>query len=375
MQVFAVTAPHRFASTIFTFVLIAAAAAQAEPRALPTSHVPDAVSSGVAPLVGHVAPDQRLSIAISLPLRDEAALDELLPRIYDPQSPDYRRYLSVQEFSRRFAPAHSDYAAVLQFAKAHGLSVVETASNRMVLDVEGRSADIESAFHISMNVYQHPGENRTFYAPDREPTVDLDVRLLHVSGLDNFTLPHAKYVRPSQGAQTSGKSKATGSGPGGNFVGSDLRAAYYGSGSLTGAGQSIGLFEFAGYELSDVQSYFTKLGQQLSVPINGVSLNGVSLNCPPQSCDDSEQAIDIEIAISMAPGLSQVVVYVGSNDVSIFNRMAADNTSKQLFLGMERQRKQPGPDLQRNGGAGTDRVCGYWRWGFRNAWRCCLARR
>jgi subtilase family serine protease len=40
--------------------------------------------------------------------------------------------------------------------------------------------------------------------------------------------------------------------------------------------------------------------------------------------------LDIEMAISMAPGLSQVVVYVGSNDVSIFSRMASDNTSKQL---------------------------------------------
>src|SRR6202021_4057145 len=32
----------------------------------------------------------------------------------------------------------------------------------------------------------------------------------------------------------------------------------------------------------------------------------------------------------MAPGLSQVVVYVGSNDVSIFNKMASDNTSTQV---------------------------------------------
>jgi subtilase family serine protease len=36
------------------------------------------------------------------------------------------------------------------------------------------------------------------------------------------------------------------------------------------------------------------------------------------------------MVISMAPGLKQVVVYVGYNDVSIFNRMAVDNTSKQL---------------------------------------------
>ncbi|MGA2695403.1 MAG: S53 family peptidase, partial [Terriglobales bacterium] len=68
----------------------------------------------------------------------------------------------------------------------------------------------------------------------------------------------------------------------------------------------------------------------LNVPIKGVSLNGVPLNCPPQTCDDSEQAIDIEMAIGMGPALSQVVVYVGNSDVSIFNQMAVDNTSKTI---------------------------------------------
>ena len=331
MKFLALISPQRFATAILAFTLIAAAAAQAEPRALLTSHVPDAVSSGLAPLVGHVPPNQRLSLAISLPLRNEAGLDDLVQQIYDPQSTSYHRYLSVQDFTRQFGPTQSDHAAVLQFARAHGLYVVDTASNRMVIDVAGRAADIESAFHISINLYQHPTEDRTFYAPDREPTIDLDVPLLHASGLDNFTLPQAKHVRTLlQNSHPNAQAKTTGSGPGGNFIGSDLRAAYYGSGSLTGSGQSVGLFEFAGYELSNVQNYFKKLNQPLNVPVNGVSLNGVSLGCPPASCDDSEQALDIEVAISMAPGLSQVVVYVGSNDVSIFNRMASDNISKQV---------------------------------------------
>ena len=109
-----------------------------------------------------------------------------------------------------------------------------------------------------------------------------------------------------------------------------MRAAYYGSGPLDGTGQSVGLFELAGYELSDVQNFFKKVGEPLNVPVKGVSVNGANLNCPPQSCDDSEQALDIEMAISMAPALSQVVVYVGKSDGSIFSQMAADNTSKQL---------------------------------------------
>ncbi|HTU40058.1 MAG TPA: protease pro-enzyme activation domain-containing protein [Candidatus Aquilonibacter sp.] len=317
--------PLSLGALIATFTFFSVVAAQAEGRPTLTPHVPEAVSSGVAPLVGHVPATQRLSLAVSLPLRNEAALDELLQQIYDPQSPNYHKYLSVEEFTTRFGPVAADYAAVVNFARANGLQIIDTAANRMVLDIEGPAASIENAFHVTLNIYQHPTEGRTFYAPDREPSVDLDVPLLHISGLDNYTLPQAKNIR---GAKTS--RKTTGSGPGGDFVGSDLRAAYYGSGSLDGSGQAVGLFELAGYEVSDVQNYFNKLKQPLEVPINGVSVNGASLKCPPSSCDDSEQALDIEISISMAPRLEQVLVYVGKSDVSIFDRMAVDNKAKQL---------------------------------------------
>lgn len=314
------------AITLFAFTFLFAVAAIAQPRPLLTTHVPPAVSSGVAPLVGHVPGAQRLSLAISLPVRNEADLDELLQQIYDPQNANYHKYLSVGEFTGRFGPSAADYASAIQFARASGLDVIDTAPNHMVLDVEGSAANIESAFHIKLNVYQHPTESRTFYAPDREPTMDLAAAVLHISGLDNYSLPRTKNIR----AQTAGTSKNSGSGPGGNFVGSDLRAAYYGSGALDGTGQSVGLFELAGYEVTDVEAYFKKLNQPLNVPINGVSVNGASLNCPPSSCDDSEQALDIEISISMAPNLDQVLVYVGTKDVSIFNRMAVDNAAKQL---------------------------------------------
>jgi subtilase family serine protease len=327
MKVLAISTFQRLAVTSCASILLfVSATAQAEQRPTMTTHVPEALSTGLAPLVGHLPSTQRLSLAISLPLRNESELDVLLQQLYDPQSPSYHQYLSVQEFAARFGPVESDYAAVLNFAEASGLAVIDTFGNRMVVDVEGPAANIESAFHISLSIYQHPTENRTFYAPDREPTPDLDVPLLHISGLDNFTLPHAKNVRSSLADTTP---KTTGSGPGGQFIGSDMRAAYYG-GSLKGAGQSVGLFEFAGYEISDVELFFKTVKQALSVPIKGVSLNGASLNCPPSTCDDSEQALDIEMAISMAPALKQLVVYVGNSDVSIFNRMAVDNTSKQL---------------------------------------------
>lgn len=316
-------------SVLATLLFLLAGTAQAELHPIRTTHVPEPVSSGVAPLVAEVPGQQLISIAISLPLRNEAELDALLQQIYDPHSPNFHEYLSVQQFRSRFAPVYRDYLAVLRFAQANGLAVIDMPSNQLVLDVEGSAHNIERAFHLKLGLYQHPTENRTFYAPDREPTVDLDAPLLHVTGLDNYSLPHAKNVRSAQSAN-GGKLLGTGSGPAGSFVGSDLRTAYYGSGPLDGSGQSVGLFEYAGYEVSDVQTYFSSLNQPLNVPINGVSLNGQSLSCIYPGCDDGEQAIDIEMAISMAPALSQVVVYVGKWDISIFNQMAADNTSKQL---------------------------------------------
>jgi len=309
---------------LFAGAFLIAASAQAQRPTL-TAHVPQAVTNGQAPFVGELPRAQRMSLAISLPLRDEAGLDDLLQQIYDPQSPNYRHYIGVEEFAERFGPTQADHDAVVRFAQANGLTVTETRANRLAVDVEGPAKSIETAFHVTMGVYRHPAENRTFYAPDREPTLDLEVPVLHVSGLDDFTLPHAKNI-----VHGPASSQTTGSGPHGQFIGSDMRAAYYGSGPLTGAGQAVGLFEYAGYEISDVQLYFSNLNQPLNVPVVGVSLNGKPLACPPPKCDDSEQALDIEMAIAMAPGLSQVVVYVGSSDVSIFSRMASDNTSKQL---------------------------------------------
>jgi subtilase family serine protease len=316
-------------STLF----FAAAVTQAEQRPTMTTHVPSGVSSGVAALVGHLPSTQRLSLTISLPLRNRAELDDLLRQIYDRQSPSYHHYLSVQEFTERFGPTVSDYAAVLRFAQANGLTVIDAPANRMVVGVEGPVANIESAFHVTLGAYQHPTESRTFYAPDREPSVDLDTPLLHISGLDNFTLPHAKNIRrPQSSSAQRAAGKTTGSGPGGDFIGSDMRAAYYGSGRLDGAGQSVGLFEEAGYELSDVINFFKQVNEPLKVPVRGVSVGGANLRCPPASCDDSEQALDIEMAISMAPGLKEVLVYVGkeNNEVGIFNAMASDNIAKQL---------------------------------------------
>jgi subtilase family serine protease len=309
-----------------------AAPVSGQASGLATRHVRQAVASGQAMAVGRLPAQQTLKLNIALPLRNEAELDALLERQYDPASADYRRWLSVEQFTDRFGPSQQDYQAVLDFARAHGLQVSGTYRNRMVVNVTGAVEDIESAFHVTLGQYQHPTENRTFYAPDREPAADLPVALWHVTGLDNFSVPHpASLVQAAApAAGEAAPRRHSGSGPNGEFLGSDFRTAYYGGSALTGAGQSVGLLEFAGYDEADVTRYFAQVGQPQGVQVVGVSTDGSSLSCD-RYCDDTEQVLDIEVAISMAPGMDQVRVYVSdSSDVAIFNSMAAENVAKSL---------------------------------------------
>src|SRR6202044_402833 len=93
--------------------------------------------------------------------------------------------------------------------------------------------------------------------------------------------------------------------------------------ALTGSGQSLGLLEYYGTDLADLSTYYKNVGQTNNVPITLLSTDGTSKTClESQGCDDLEQTIDMTQGLGMAPGLSSLVVYIGSSDAAIFNAVA-----------------------------------------------------
>jgi subtilase family serine protease len=310
-----------FLLTIAAIVSGANTICQAQPKSLLTRHVVDVTIDGRAPLIGHLPATQSMRIVLVLPHRNQEGLDNFLKEVYDPNSPSYRHFLTVEEFTERFGPSQEDYDSVIQFAKANGLTVVKTSRNRMNLDVTGSVAKIEKALNVTMGLYQHDTENRTFFSPDREPTPDT-VQLWHVGGLDNYATPKPAYHKLDASAKSEARSNATtGSGPSASFLGSDMRAAYYVNGNaaatLTGTGQSLGLFEFIGTDLADLTTYYTNVGQTNNVPVTLLSVDTQSTSCVEKSgCDDTEQTIDMTQALGMAPGLSSLVMYIGTGGLS-----------------------------------------------------------
>jgi kumamolisin len=312
--------------------LLSVAITNSAAQSVLTRHVRDAVRTGQAQTTGRLPANQVMQLDLVLPLRDPAGLKAFLADIYDPTSFSYRRFLTPQEFTERFGPSESDYDALVAFAKAGGFEIVGGSRDGMEVQVKGPVSAVESAFHVNMVTYRHPIESRTFYAPDREPTTSLPFPLWHVSGLDNFSIPHPMYVKRSDYARAHGIPEervvthaTTGSGPSASFLGSDMRAAYYGGSTLTGTGQNLGLFEYLGTDLSDLNTYFSNVGQTNNVPITLLSTDGTSTSCVDSrsggNCDDTEQTLDMTQAIGMAPGLASLVMYVGSTDTAIISAM------------------------------------------------------
>ena len=274
----------------------------ADLKVLP-GHVPKVLSS-LAP-IGRLAATNKLWLAIGLPLRDRAGLENFVAHVSDPASPNFRHYLTREELTARFGPTEQDYEAVKNFALSNGLAIAVTHDNRLVLDVSGSVSAVEKAFQIKLRSYRHPTETRDFFAPDSEPSVDAKLPVMDVEGLTDYWLPHPKW-RHNYGSNSTAK-KGTAPDGSGDLFGDDFRNAYVPGTSLTGAGQSVGLLEFDGFYTNDVLNYAKLAGNgRTNIVIETVLVDGYQ-GIPTGNAGEIE--LDIEMAMAIAPGLDKIVSF------------------------------------------------------------------
>jgi hypothetical protein len=268
-----------------------------------------------APIVGPVPASEVISIAVGLPVSNPAALRTAAQQVSDPKSPQFRKYLTPSQFAATYGPAAPDYQSLINWAKANGLTIDRTYSNRMLLDVSGTAAQIEEALFIGLNLRERP-DGSHFYALDRDPSLDFGVPVLWISGLDTRS-PAVPNGAPGPNVANAG------TGPNGNYDSSDIRTAYAAcSPPRTGAGQTLGLFELDGFTPSDISAYECASGGATcnaagvvtsTVPtVNVVSLDNAT-GGPVTVNGSFEVTLDIEMALAMAPGLTQINVFETPN--------------------------------------------------------------
>jgi hypothetical protein len=272
------------------------------------------VDSYVVPpgrMAGNVPADTIIHLAIGLPPRDAAGLSALADEVSDPKSENYHRFLTLDQVTERFGPSVQDYQTLIAWARSNRLHVVAEYPHRLLLGVDGKAADVARAFGIKLGYAMRPDGSR-FYKPNRAPSLGLGVKVSHIAGVDNFFVP-----RRHGGSQTVGGGFA--------YASVDLRNAYADScQGLTGAGESVGIMAYGGYNHSDVAAYETAAG----LPSQGTC--GLSTSASPPCLTDvllggftgpinaysTEATADVESAIAMAPGLHQVKVFAADPLVS-----------------------------------------------------------
>ena len=285
--------------------------------------------------LAHLPGNTPLTLTLTLPLRNEAALEDLLGRLHDLADTAYGHYLTPAQFAARFSPTEAEYAAVAAFAKNQGLTVTGTHANRLLLDVSGPSGVVEAAFKVHLNQYQ-AADGHVFRAPDAAPSVPAGLagRLLGIAGLSSTPARHPHNIRVATASvrrpATDG-ARSVGSGPHGGLTPKDIKAAYnLGGVSLDGTGQTLALFELDGYTATDVSAYESRFDLP-SVPLQNVLVDGVSGAAGPNA---DEVTLDIELQIALAPRVSKILVYetadTDSGVLDGYSRIAEDDQAKQI---------------------------------------------
>ncbi len=305
----------------------------------------------ISKLLGTDQSNRTLQMSANFALRNQDQLNWLLHDLYDPSSPNYHQFLTVDEFARRFGPTAEQQQTVENYLTQRGFTITRTYPNHLVIDFSGPQSLAEQTFGVTINDYQLP-TGRDFFANANVPTLPAYLAgiVSFIGGLDNANQfyhppistqndnlannPNAGGNCPSPGV-SGGGSGGGGifGGLGGNqvaYIPNQFSKAYNYDGlhsaGLQGNGQTVGVFELDGYSLSDVQTYTQCFGGG-NVPIKNVILDG--FNGQP-GAGAIEVELDMEAILSMAPKLAKMIVYEAPNTTQGYNdefaRIVSDRT-------------------------------------------------
>ena len=70
-----------------------------------TVHVRDVVANGQAKMVGRLPASQSMRLVLVLPLSNQTAAKNFINDLYNPSSPSFHQFLSVEQFTASSAPA------------------------------------------------------------------------------------------------------------------------------------------------------------------------------------------------------------------------------------------------------------------------------
>ncbi len=276
-------------------------------------------STRLTRLSGHVRPEanrraDRGPLPAATGLRDLAllikpgpGLDSLLAEQRDPSSPNFRRWLSPEEFAARFGLSDNDWNQVSAWLRTQGLSVEPASRGRTWLRFSGTAGRVGRAFRTEIRRYEAGG--KLHFANADAPSIPeaLAGIVEAVDGLDDFR-PKPTLVRPQFNSGSS------------HYLSPEDFATIYNlkplfDAGIDGTGQSVVVIGQTSIDLADIRSFRSRFGLPAADP--QLVLFGTD---PGRSENDlDEAALDIEWAGATAPGAKIIYAYARSITTALLN--------------------------------------------------------
>ena len=158
--------------------------AHADLKVLQTSvPTPGVNSLQKATLIKPIDPNKTIHFVVWLKLRNNNQLHQLVNDIYDPNSPNYQKFLTNDEFNQQYAPSEAAEDAVLQYFTNLNMQA-KIVNDR--IEVSAKAKQIEQALKIKMNYYRY--QNRTIYSNASAPKLSAEVApyISSISGLSDM---------------------------------------------------------------------------------------------------------------------------------------------------------------------------------------------
>ena len=264
---------------------------------------------GVAPAATRM---NRMVLVLEPDEAQKAALEALLAAQQDPESPEYRQWLTPESFGQRFGVSEHDYNQVAEWLQSHGFDVEPAAASRREIVFSGTAAQVESAFHAAVHRYDVNGELHWANASDPEIPAALDRVIAGVLSLNDFEAnPMHTGVQPAgiDPEFTSGGSHYLA--PADFAIIYDVASLY--SQSIDGTGQSIAIAGRSNFKLSDVTTFRSKFGLPAKDP--NIILNGPDPRIV-SSGESFEALMDVELSGAAARNATIQFVLSGSTNSS-----------------------------------------------------------
>ena len=297
---------------------------------------------------GQTAASTQLSIRVFLAGRDPSGLAAYAKDVSDPTNSLYRHFLGADAARQRFGATPQQTAEVASWLTGAGFSI--TSTNEHWIDVKGQAADVQKAFATSLHNYKTP--EGTLHAPQQNVRIPLTVAsaVAGVTGLAQATT-HAVTMSTSTGkapvasdpscsAYYGQKTAPSGlpSVPAGysdpstlaqcSVYPAELRKAYgVAQTGLTGKGATIAIVNWYGSSTmeADADQYSINHGDQPFAPGQYSEVSTPSQWTNESACgygDNSEEALDVEMAHGFAP--SAKIVTVAANSCFDSDLLAAE---------------------------------------------------